>query len=142
MGNVQKHGRVHAHPDAVYAFVADVLNSPQYITAFTQVLSGPEPPGPPSIGQRYRVQASFLGNNVPLTVRLSHLLPGRLVQMTLEGNPNGTITIQMAPTADGTGTDVTTSLDAPAFNSMMLNMVMGGVLEEGLHRLNRALQGG
>jgi carbon monoxide dehydrogenase subunit G len=141
MGNVQKQGRVQATPDAVYQYVADVAHAPEYITAFTHILSGPEPPGPPAVGQRYRVQASFLGNNLPLTLQLVQLEPGRCVQMAMEGNPSGMITIQIAPTPDGAATTVSTTLDTPAFNNMMLSMVMGGVLEEGLHRLNRALRG-
>src|SRR6478672_12548943 len=114
MGNVQKQGRVQALPDAVYNYVADVMHAPEYITAFTNVLSGPEPPGPPAVGQRYRVQASFLGNTVPLTLRVAQLEPDRLVQLAMEGNPNGTITIHLTPTSDGAATEVSTTLDAPA----------------------------
>jgi hypothetical protein len=35
---------------------------------------------------------------------------------------------------------VEATLDTPAFNTVMLNMVMGGVLEDALHRLNRTLR--
>jgi hypothetical protein len=142
MGNVQKHGAVAAPAEAIYQYVADVQHAPDYITAFTEVISGPEPPGPPTVGQRYQVRASFLGNNVVLGLRVARLEPGRLVQLALEGQPSGAITIELTPHPGGQGTQVTATLDTPQFNSMMLNMVMGGMLEEAMHRLQRALGSG
>jgi hypothetical protein len=142
MGSVHKQGLVSATPDAIYNYVAQVVNAPDYIVAFTEVLSGPEPPGPPAEGQRYRVRASFLGNNVVLGLRLAQLQPGRLVQLAMEGQPNGTITIKLEPNPQGPGTHVSATLDTPAFNSMMLGMVMGGVLEQAMHRLQQTLAPG
>jgi ribosome-associated toxin RatA of RatAB toxin-antitoxin module len=139
MGSIHKQGVVHAPPTAVYAYVADVAHAPHYITAFTHVLSGPEPPGPPAVGQRWRVQAAFLGNTVPLGLRLAQLESHRQVQLALEGNPSGLITIHLTPEAGGAATAVSVTLDAPAFNNFMLNMVMGSMLDDSLHRLNRAL---
>lgn len=139
MGNVQKQGVIEAPAEAIYHYVADVQHAPDYITAFTEVISGPEPPGPPAVGQRYRVRASFLGNNVVLGLRLARLEPGRLVQLAMEGQPSGTISIELTPQAGDQGTQVTATLDSPQFNSIMLNMVMGGMLEEAMTRLQRAL---
>lgn len=141
MGNVNKHGLVRATPETVYHYVADVAHAPEYISAFTHVLSGPEPPGAPTVGQRYRMQASFLGNHVVLGLRIAKLEPGRLVELAMEGNPSGHLRIHLTPEYDGAATKVEASLDTPAFNSVMLNMVMGGVLEDALHRLNRTLRG-
>src|SRR5207248_1454787 len=108
--------------------------------AFTHILSGPEPPGPPAVGQRYRVQALFLGNNVILGLRLAGLESERQVQIALEGNPTGTLTIHLTPEQDEAATAVAVTLDTPAYNSFMLGMVMGSTLDDALHRLNRALQ--
>jgi hypothetical protein len=139
MGSVQKQGVIEAPVEAVYNYVASVQHAPDYITAFTEVISGPDPPGPPTVGQRYRVRASFLGNNVVLVLRLARLEPGRLVQLAMEGQPSGAITIELVPQPGGQGTQVSATLDTPQFNSIMLNMVMGGVLEEALNRLQRTL---
>ena len=141
MGNVSKHGLVRATPDTVYRYVADVAHMPAYITAFTHILSGPEPPGPPAHNQRYRVQASLLGNQAVLGLRVAKLEPGQLVELALEGNPSGHLRIHLTPQDEGAATRVEASLDTPAFNSAMLNMVMGGVLDDALHRLNRTLRG-
>jgi hypothetical protein len=139
MGSVQKQGVIEAPVEAVYNYVASVQHAPDYITAFTEVISGPDPPGLPTVGQRYRVRASFLGNNVVLVLRLARLEPGRLVQLAMEGQPSGAITIELVPQPGGQGTQVSATLDTPQFNSIMLNMVMGGVLEEALNRLQRTL---
>src|SRR4051794_34958264 len=142
MGSIQKEGLVQAPPETIYQYVADVQHAPAYISAFTDVLSGPEPPGPPTVGQRYRVRASFLGNNVILGLRLAQLQPGRLVQLAMEGQPSGTITIALTPAEGGRATQVAATLDTPAFNNLMLGMVMGGVLEQALHRLQGTLEPG
>src|SRR5215218_5615188 len=110
MGTVQKQGVVQAPAETIYDFVASVQHAPDYITAFTEVISGPEPPGDPAVGQRYRMRASFLGNNVVLVLRLARLEPGRLVQLAMEGQPSGTITIELTPQAGGQGTEVSASL--------------------------------
>jgi hypothetical protein len=142
MGTVQKQGLIQAPVEAIYNYVASVQHAPDYITAFTEVISGPEPPGPPVVGQRYRVRASFLGNNVVLGLRLARLEPGHLVQLAMEGQPSGTITIELTPQPGDQGTQVSASLDTPQFNSIMLNMVMGGMLEEAMTRLQRTLAPG
>jgi hypothetical protein len=140
VGNVTKHGLVRATPESVYDYVADVAHAPEYISAFTHVISGPDPAGSPAVGQRYRVQASFLGNHVVLGLRVAKLEPGRLVELAMEGNPSGHLRIHLTPAHDGAATQVEATLDTPAFNTIMLNMVMGGVLEDALHRLNRTLR--
>ncbi len=140
MGNVSKHGLVRTTPENIYQYVAEVAHAPEYITAFTQVLSGPEPTGPPAIGQRYRVQASFLGQQVVLGLRVAQLEPERMVELALEGNPSGHLRIHLTPEHDGAATRVEASLDMPDFPTPMLNMVIGGVLDDALHRLNRTLR--
>ena len=140
MGNIHHQAIVHAPPQAVYDYVADVRNTSAYISAFQAVQSGPEPPGPPAVGQHYRVAALFLGNPAHLQVRLVRLDPGELVQMALEGQPSGLISVQLKPVHAGTATQVALTLDTPQFNSFMLNMVLGGMLEDALHRLNATLR--
>lgn len=140
MGNVSKHGLVRATPETVYQYVADVAHAPEYISAFTHVLSGPEPSGPPAVGQFYRVQASLLGQQVVLGLRVAQLEPGQLVELALEGNPSGHLRIHLTPEDGGAATKVEASLDTPSFNTAMLNMVLGGVLDDAVHRLNRTLR--
>lgn len=140
MGYTQHQGRIAAPPETVYNYVADVTNAPHYITAFTEVISGPEPPGPPAEGQRYRVRAYFLGNPALLGLRVARLEPDTLVQLALEGQPSGTLSVQLAPTTDSAATQATITLETPQFNSLMLNFALGGLLEDALQRLNKALR--
>ena len=140
MGSTSRQGLVQAPAAAIYRYVADVGHAPEYIIAFTAVLSGPEPPGPPTVGQQYRMRASFLGSDVVLGLRLAALDPDRQVQIAMEGQPRGMITIALAPAGDG-ATHVHATLESPQYAGLMLNMVMGGTLDTALQRLNAILDG-
>ncbi len=133
MGTLHKYTTVPAPPDAVYAYVANVRNAPNYITAIRQITSGPT--GPPAVGTRFGAAATFLGRPAHLTLRVVSLRPAHEVVLALEGDPAGTLTIRVAPALNGQATRVDTELDVPSVAGILLGAMMGGMLDESMTRL-------
>ena len=138
MGTLTKHATVAASPDAVYKVVADLHNAPNYIVAIRQITSGPR--GAPAVGQRFGAAATFLGQPTNLTLRLATLEPGKRVVIALEGDPAGTMTLDLAPAHGGGSTHVSVTLDVPAVVGLLLAAMMGGMLDESLVRLAQAVR--
>ena len=138
MGTLTKHATVRAAAAAVYNFVADLHNAPNYIVAIRQITSGPV--GAPAVGQRFGAAATFLGQPTNLTLRLATLDPGKRVVIALEGDPAGTMTLDLAPAHGGQATHVTVTLDVPAVAGLLLTALMGGMLDESLVRLGQTVR--
>ena len=131
-----------APPETIYQYVADVKNASLPDQRLHRSASGPEPPGPPAVGQRYRVRGFLPGQQ-----RYPGIAPGPPgagppgATGAQPGPASDTITITLRPTKGGRATHVEARLPAhPAFNNLMLGMVMGSVLEQALHRLQRTLE--
>lgn len=138
MGHLQKHGVIDAPPAAVYRYVADVRHAPQFIGAITRITSGPD--GQAVVGQRYGADATFMGQPAALTLRVLELAPDHTVRLALEGDPAATLTLRLAPARNGQATRVDARLDVPAVPGLLLQMVMGGMLDDSMTRLERALR--
>jgi hypothetical protein len=138
MGNLTRHAVIPAPPEAVYAFVANLRNAPQFITAIQQITSAPA--GPPAVGQRFGARATFLGRPEALTLRVAELLPGRRVAVALEGDPPALLTITLRPEQGGHATRVETRLEARGVASLLLVATMGGMLDASLARLGTAVR--
>jgi len=130
---------VPAAAETIYEYVADLRNAPTYISAIREITTAP--PGPPAVGQRFGAVANFLGQPAPLTLRLTTLDPGQQVSLALEGNPPGTLTINIAPGANGSSSQVEAHIDVPAVPTVLLAATLGGMLDESLRRLATALGG-
>lgn len=138
MGHLQKHGVIDAPPAAVYRYVADVHHAPRFISAITRITSGPDGPG--AVGQRYGADATFMGQPAVLTLRVLELVPDHTVRLALEGDPAATLTLRLTPTHGGQATRVDARLDVPAVPGLLLQMVMGGMLDESMTHLAQALR--
>jgi uncharacterized protein YndB with AHSA1/START domain len=138
MGHLQKHGVIAAPPAVVYRYVADVRHAPQFISAITRITSGPD--GPALVGQQYGADATFMGQPAVLTLRVLELVPDHTVQLALEGDPAAVLTLRLTPTRNGQATRVDARLDVPAVPGLLLQMVMGGMLDESMTRLEQALR--
>jgi uncharacterized protein YndB with AHSA1/START domain len=138
MGHLQKHGVIAAPPATIYHYVADVRHAPQFISAITRITSGPD--GPALVGQRYGADATFMGQPAVLTLRVLELVPDHTVQLALEGDPAAVLTLRLTPTRNGQATRVDARLDVPAVPGLLLQMVMGGMLDESMTRLEQALR--
>jgi uncharacterized protein YndB with AHSA1/START domain len=138
MGHLQKHGVIAAPPAVVYRYVADVRHAPQFISAITRITSGPD--GPALVGRRYGADATFMGRPADLTLRVLELAPDHTVKLALEGDPAAVLTLRLTPTRNGQATRVDARLDVPAVPGLLLQMVMGGMLDESMTRLEQALR--
>jgi hypothetical protein len=138
MGSLSRHAVIPAPPAAVYAFVANLRNAPEFITAIEQITSAPA--GPPAVGQRFGARATFLGRPAPLTLRVAELAPGRRVAVALDGDPPALLTITLRPEQGGHATRVETRLDAPSVPALLLVATMGGMLDASLTRLRTAVR--
>ena len=97
MGEIHKQITVGAPLKAVYAFVSDARNAPKYISSIKKVLSGPE--GAPAVGQVWRAEANFLGQDRALNLRVAELVPNKLVRFALDGDPEAVVQLRLAPDA-------------------------------------------
>lgn len=138
MGSLTRHAVIPAPPAAVYEFVANLRNAPQFITAIEQITSAPA--GPPAVGQRFGARATFLGRPESLTLRVAELLPGGRVSVALEGDPPAMLIITLRPEQGGRATRVETRLEAPSVPALLLVATMGGMLDASLARLRTAVR--
>jgi uncharacterized protein YndB with AHSA1/START domain len=138
MGHLQKHGVIDAPPATVYRYVADVRHAPQFISAITRITSGPA--GPAVVGHQYGADATFMGQPAALTLRVLELAPDHTVKLALEGDPAAILTLRLTPARNGQATRVDARLDVPAVPGLLLQMVMGGMLDQSMTRLEQALR--
>ena len=138
MGEIHKQITVGAPLKAVYAFVSDARNAPKYISSIKKVLSGPE--GAPAVGQVWRAEANFLGQDRALNLRVADLVPNKLVRFALDGDPEAVVQLRLAPDATSEGTLVALSLDATGIPTIILNAVLGGLLGQDMLRLKHLLE--
>jgi len=138
LGEIHKQITVGATLKAVYAFVSDARNAPKYISSIKKVLSGPE--GAPAVGQVWRAEANFLGQDRALNLRVAELVPNKLVRFALDGDPQAVVQLRLAPDATSEGTLVALSLDATGIPTIILNAVLGGLLGQDMLRLKQLLE--
>ena len=133
MGHIDTKALVRAEQAKVYAYLSDPRNAPHYIGAIKRVGGGPD--GRPKAGDSYQAAAEFMGRPAQITLRLQELLPDRRVVMTLQGDPAASIQIELRPADGGRSTEVRARLDVPSAPSLMLELVMGRMLRDGIATL-------
>jgi uncharacterized membrane protein len=140
LGEINKQIMVDAPVKSVYAFVSDARNTPKYISSIKRVISGPE--GAPAVGQVWRAEANFLGQDRLLNLRVAELVPNKLVRFALDGDPQAVVQLQLTAHEATQSTVVALSLDATGIPTMLLSVVLGGLLAQDMLRLKRLLEHG
>jgi uncharacterized membrane protein len=138
LGEIKKQITIDAPAKKVYEYVANPRNAPRYISSITKVLSGPdEDPAPRQV---WRAEADFLGQKRQLDLRISELIPNKLVRFVLEGDPEAVVQLRLTADQSTPSTTVALSLDANGVPSLLLNALLGGLLSQDMVRLKRLLE--
>ena len=138
MGELTKQITINATPERVFEFVSDAYNAPRYISTITRVDSGPK--GKAAIGQTWEAGVNFLGRPVNRTLRLLDLASPKLMRVALEGEPQATLTISIAPGDAPLQSRVSLTLEAPSIPTFLLETVTGALLTEDVERLKKLLE--
>ena len=139
MADISKQVIIEVPNETVFKYVSDPHNAPRYITSITRIVSGPE--GATSEGQVWRAEANFMGRRSTINLRLSALRPNSVVQFTIEGEPQATLTMRLATDEANTRTRISLLLDVPGVPAILLSALMGGLLEADMGRLKQILEG-
>lgn len=139
MADISKQTIIEVPGETVFRYVSDPHNAPRYISSITRIVSGPE--GAPTEGQVWRAEANFMGRRSTINLCLSALRPNQAVQFTIEGDPQATLTMRLATDEANTRTRISILLDVPGVPAILLNALMGGLLESDMGRLKRILEG-
>lgn len=138
MGEINKQINIAASVKSIYAYVSDPRNASKYISSITRVISGPE--GEPSAGQVWRAEADFLGQKRLINMRIGELVPNKLVQFILEGEPEAVVVIKMTGDRAREHTSVALSLDANGVPTLFLNALLGNLLSQDMVRLKKLME--
>lgn len=140
MGELRRETVIEVDTSSVYNYVADPRNAPNFIASITRIVDGPE--GNPDVGQSWRAEANFLGQERAITLTLDELKLDRLVCFELRGDTDATITVALEPVGGprAGSTAVTLLLKVPSVPGILLSGVMGNVLTSDLARLKRTLE--
>lgn len=139
MADISKQTIIEVPGETVFRYISDPHNAPRYISSITKITSGPQ--GVPSEGQVWRAEANFMGRRSTINLCLSALRPNQAVQFTIEGDPQATLTMRLATDEANTRTRISLLLDVPGVPAILLNGLMGGLLEADMGRLKRILEG-
>lgn len=144
MVDVKVSGQVHASPDKVYAFLADLANWPHWQSdmKLTELMEGEA--GKP--GARYRYISKAMGQTFDSTVRIVKAEAPR--EVTFEGEWTGMIRPSggylAEPAADGTRVTLNPHPEARGFGKVMapiLGMMIKRLNEKHLEDLRKAVEG-
>jgi uncharacterized membrane protein len=139
LGDIVKQSVIEAPVGKVYDYVVDPHNAPNYISAITKILSGPE--GKPAKGDVWRAEANFLNLKHTLNLRLDGAVPDKRVRFVLEGDLEAVLDLRLAPVDNSSDqTSVRMSMDVPSVPGLLLNAMLGGMLTEDMARLKRILE--
>jgi len=138
LGEIVKSIDVDATATQVYSYVVDPRNAPRYISSITRVISGPE--GEPKKGEVWLTEANLLGRMHQVNLRLDDAVADRAVRFVLEGDPQAVIVLQMRPDSKGDSTSVSLTLEVPGVPTILLNAMLGGLLDADLVRLKKNLE--
>jgi hypothetical protein len=138
LGELTREITIAAAVEEVFDYVADPHNAPRYISSITRIVSGPE--GSPSVGQRWKAEANFLGQNTSIMLRLAALQPNRGVRFFLEGERPAALSLTLVGSKPVGYTKVLLSLEVPSVPTFLLAGLMGGLLSADLSRLKSQLE--
>ena len=139
MGDISKQTIIDAPLQAVFKYVSDPRNAPTFINSITRILSGPE--GTPSQGQLWRAEATLLGKQSVINLRLHRLDPPHIVAFAIDGDPQGMLSLRLSQDAPGQArTRIALNLEVPKVPSIFLGAIMGNLLEGDMQRLKAILE--
>ena len=139
MGDISKHTTINAPVQTVFNYVSDPRNAPSFINSINRIISGPE--GKPSQGQVWRAEATLLGKQSVINLRLHQLDPPRGVTYAIDGDPQGILSLRLSQdSSEQPRTRVAINLDVPKVPSIFLSAIMGNLLEGDMQRLKDRLE--
>ena len=139
MGEISKHKTINAPVQAVFNYISDPRNAPSFINSINRIVSGPE--GTPSQGQVWRAEATLLGKQSVINLRLARLDPPHAVTFSIDGDPHGILSLRLSPDEGAQSrTRVAINLDVPKVPSIFLGAIMGNLLEGDMQRLKDRLE--
>ena len=137
MGDISKKVKISAPVDAVFRYVSDPCNTPHYISSIISVDSGSH--AQPQEGQVWRAEANFMGKRRSINLRIQQLRPNHLVRFSINSEPPANLTMTLTPNGDSS-TEAELQVDVPGVPGLLLNGVMGGMLQSDMARLKRVLE--
>ena len=139
MGDISKQTIINAPMQAVFGYVSNPRNAPAFINSISRIISGPE--GTPSQGQVWRADATLLGKQSVINLRLQHLDPPHRVAFVIDGDPQAMLSLRLRQDSGGAlRTHVAINLDVPKVPSIFLGAIMGNLLEGDIQRLKERLE--
>lgn len=139
MQRVERSATLPAPPDEVFAYLSDLDRLPEWQAGVVDARRTSD--GPPAVGATATVTRELMGERIvaPLTIT-AYEPPGRLAIGTEVSGVRVAATLELAPTADGSATDVgfTMEIHASGFTRFMEPMIAGaagGDIEASLARL-------
>ncbi len=139
MGDISKQTIIDAPVQAVFKYVSDPRNAPTYINSISRIVSGPE--GMPSQGQVWRAEATLLGKQSVINLRLHQLDPPHRVTFAIDSDPQAMLSLRLSQESGGQSrTRVAINLDVPKVPSIFLGAIMGNLLEGDMQRLKARLE--
>jgi uncharacterized protein YndB with AHSA1/START domain len=138
LGQLTRQTTINAPPERVFEFVADAYNAPRFISTIARIDSGPK--GKAEIGQTWEAGVNFLGRPVDRTLRLVEMVSPKLMRVVLEGEPQATLTIGIAPDDTPLQSRVSLTLEAPSVPTFLLETVTGTLLAADVERLKKLLE--
>ena len=140
LGELTKQAVIGKSREAVFKFVSDPHNAPLYIGSINRIISGPDDDAP-TVGQSWQAEANFLGRNVTVALRLADLSAPRLVRFILDGEPQASMTLQLAQGETANSCMASLSLEVPSVPTILLSGLMGNLLVGDLDRLKQKMAG-
>jgi uncharacterized membrane protein len=123
--------------EAAYRYVSDPRNAPNYISAIRRISAGPQ--GNPAEGQVWRAEADLMSSRSEIDLKIAQMVPNRLVRFAVTGDRDIDIIVEVRPHGS-TGCEVDLTVDAHGVPAMLLNLVLGSMLQSDLKRLKGVLE--
>jgi uncharacterized membrane protein len=123
--------------EAAYRYVSDPRNAPNYISAIRRISAGPQ--GNPAEGQVWQAEADLMGSRSEIDLKIAQMVPNRLVRFSVRSDRDIDIKVEVRPRGSN-GCEVNLTVDAHGVPAMLLNLVLGGMLQSDLKRLKGVLE--
>ena len=139
MGDINKQTVIDAPVQSVFKYISNPRNAPTFINSITKIVSGPD--GEPKEGQVWRAEATLLGKQSVINLRLHRLVAPNAVVFAIDGDPHAVVSLRLTPDSGGKpSTRVAINLDVPKVPSIFLGAIMGNLLEGDMTRLKARLE--
>jgi len=139
LGDINKQTIIDAPVQSVFKYISNPRNAPTFISSISKIVSGPD--GVPKEGQVWRAEATLLGKQSVINLRLHRLDPPHAVAFAIDGDPHAVVSLRLIPEARGQSrTRIAINLDVPKVPSIFLGAIMGNLLEGDMARLKARLE--